>query len=167
MGRLRIMFIVGLAIGIVLAGIGCSKAQKKSISTSSDERREAKYVIGGPCSYSHYPGKAIITRVEKTEESKRQARTSGEPGYEGYEVWFVFKSDQEIKEEWVRKSIKRERLFRLANSWYPGPQYLKKYDIKVGSKYRSTLKVITSGTCTPIIFEFDQLKRDDYLESRK
>lgn len=141
-------------IGVVIAGVSCKKP-------------ETENVVGGPCSYSHYPGIATIIRVKKTEESRRQARTSGGPGYEGYEVWFVFKTDQLIKEEWARKSVKREHLFRLVNSWYPGPRYLKKYDIKVGSEYKCTLKVITSGTCTPIIFEFDQLKPDDYFESHK
>jgi len=120
--------------------------------------------VGGPCFYSDYPGTATITRIEKTEESKRQARTSGGPGYEGYEVWFVFETDQDIKAEWARESITREHQFRSANSWHPGPQYLQKYRIRVGGNYRCTLKVITSGTCTPIIFEFSQLKQDDYFE---
>jgi len=159
--RLRIIFAIGLILGIMLIGIGCSEAQKIT------EKPETDYVIGGPCIYSHYPGRATITRIEKTEESKNQTKTSGGPGYEGYEVWFVFKPDQEIKEDWARKSMERERLFRLANSWYPGPQYLKKYNIKVGNDYPCTLKVQTRGTCTPIIFEFGQLKRDDYFESHK
>ena len=162
--QLRKTLIMSLITGVAIAGIGCTRTQEKNVLSSSTKKPQKKEIVGGPCSYSHYPGKATITRVEKTEESKRQARTSGEPGYEGYKVWFIFKANQPIKEEWVRKSIKRERLFRLTNSWYPGPRYLKKYDIKVGSEYRCTLKVITSGTCTPIILEFSQLKQDDYFE---
>jgi len=127
--------------------------------------KKTGFRIGGHCTYFHYPGVSVITKIEKTEGSKRQIRTSGGPRYEGYEIWFVFKTNQEIKEDWARKTITREHLFCLANSWYPGPKYLEKYHIKVGSNHRCTLKVIRSGTCTPIIFEFNQLKKDDYFES--
>ena len=164
MNTLRTTFVICLILGVVLTEIGCSKAQKKSTAPLSTEKSGAEYVIGGPCIYSHYSGSVTIIRIEKREESTKQARTSGGPGYAGYEVWFTFKTNQPIKEEWAHKNIERERLFRLANSWYPGPRYLEKYNIKAGSNYKCTLKVITMGTCTPIIFEFSQLKQDDYFE---
>lgn len=123
--------------------------------------------LGGDCSYASYTGTATVTRIVKTEASSKQATMKGGPGYEGYEIWFSFKTDQEIKKEWARKRIERENLFLLANSWYPGPQYIEKYKIKPGNSYQCTLQVITKGTCTPIIFEFTDPKRDDYFEAKQ
>ncbi|UCD86001.1 MAG: hypothetical protein JSU92_07355 [Deltaproteobacteria bacterium] len=121
--------------------------------------------VGGPCDYVAYPGTARITRIEKTDKSSRQAKVSGGAGYEGYEVWFVFESDQEIEEERARKYIEEEHLFLLSNSWYPGELYLKKYDIKVDGSYPCELRVLTKGTCTPVIIKFTELGQDDYFES--
>ncbi len=124
-------------------------------------------IIGGRCVYSSYSGRATITRVEKTAESKKQADVIGGAGYEGYEIWFRFKTDQEIeiKEAWARDTVEREHLLQLGNSWYPGPQYIKKYGIEVNKTYSCTLKVITEGTCTPITFEFRDIDTRDYFES--
>ena len=122
-------------------------------------------IVGGPCSYSDYGGIATIIAVKKTEKSKVQADMPGGPGYEGFEVWVRLRADKEIKEKWARDFIKKEHLFQLYNGWYPGPEYIEKYKIKPGQTYKCTVKVITKGTCTPIIFEFDKFKKDDYFEA--
>jgi PAB1-binding protein PBP1 len=146
-----------LLLGLLISNIGCLQ----------DVKEEGKPVIGGKCVYSSYSGIATIMRVEKTEASKEQAEALGGPGYEGYEVWFVFKTDQEIKEELGQDIPEREHLFQLDNSWYPGPQYLEKYDIEVNKTYECTLKVIKEGTCSPIVFEFSEINTHDYFESEK
>lgn len=120
--------------------------------------------IGGPCAYHDYPGTATITRVEKTDASREQGTASSGPGYEGYEVWFRFVTEQPVAEEWAREGMAREHLFQLANSWYPGDRYLRRYGLAAGKSYRCVLKVIVSGTCTPTVFDFPELKRDDYFE---
>lgn len=130
-----------------------------------NRNQRAEELLGGHCSYSSYIGTAEIVKIEKTMTSMEQAKSLGGPGYEGYEIWFSFKAGQQIKEEWARESIKKMHLFRLANSWYPGIQYIEKYKIKVGNTYRCTLKVIQEGTCTPLLFEFDDLKSNDYFEA--
>ena len=61
-----------------------------------------KKVVGGRCTYTDYAGTAVITKVEMTEKSKRQANVSGGAGYEGYEIWFSFKPDNEIKSAFAR-----------------------------------------------------------------
>jgi hypothetical protein len=126
-----------------------------------------KLRVGGPCEYNKYEGTATITRVEQTEKSSRQAKNVGGAGYEGYEVWFRFTPASEIREEWARPAAGRENRFTLMNGWYPGPKYLRKYGIKSGLKCRCVMKVIRKGTCTPIIFDFPGIKRDDYFESPK
>lgn len=121
---------------------------------------------GGPCTYESYPGHATITRVEKTEQSKDQAKAIGGPGYEGYEVSFSFVTDKVIKQAWAKEALQKEHLLELQNSWYPGEQYLKKYGLKKGKPLKCTLKAITSGTCTPVIFEFDEVNTIDYFETK-
>ena len=124
-------------------------------------------IVGGPCSYSDYGGTATIIAVKKTEKSKAQAKMVSGPGYEGFEVRFRFRTDKEIKEKWAHEAIKKEHLFQLYNCWYPGPEYIEKYKIKPAQTYKCTVKVIIKGTCTPIIFEFDKLKKDDYFETKQ
>jgi len=125
------------------------------IKQVEDRIKETGLRVGGDCIYSHYSGVCVVTKIEKTERSMKQAKTRG--GYEGYEVWFVFETDQEVKKEWARKAINKEQLLRVPGSPYPYPglEYLEQHQIEVGGKYPCTLKVIKSGTCTPIIFEFD------------
>ena len=121
---------------------------------------------GGPCTYESYPGQATITRIEKTEQSKDQAKTVGGPGYEGYEVLFSFMTNKEIKQAWAKEALKKEHLLDLRNSWYPGEQFLKKYGLVKGKVLKCTLKAITSGTCTPVVFEFDEVNTIDYFETK-
>jgi hypothetical protein len=122
--------------------------------------------VGGQCTYESYPGQATITRIEKTEQSKDQAKTVGGPGYEGYEVLFSFTTDKEIKQAWAKEVLKKEHLLDLRNSWYPGEQFLKKYGLVKGKVLKCTLKAITSGTCSPVVFEFDEVNTIDYFETK-
>ena len=124
-------------------------------------------LLGGGCSYDDYPGACEIVSVLKTEDSSHQAEVEGGPGYEGYEVWFVFSPDEpmNLDEEQEEKILGSEHLLQLCNSWYPGPRFLEKYDITEGAVFDCTLKLIASGTCSPIVFEFDEIDRCDYFES--
>jgi hypothetical protein len=125
----------------------------------------SKVRVGGPCDYNDYPGTAVITKVVATDRSIQQGLVSGGAGYQGIEVRFTFTPDGEIKEDWARKAAEREQLFQLANSWYPGPRFLDKYGIELNKSFRCIFKVITKGTCTPALFDFPDIKRDDYFES--
>jgi hypothetical protein len=158
MNKIGTTAILILLLGLSIGGIGCLEDDKEEVELPK---------IGGPCVYSSYPGVAKITRIEKTDASREQAETIGGPGYEGYEVWFAFKTDQEIKEKWARDTVEREHLFQLDNSWYPGPQYLEKYGFKVNKTYDCTLNVITKGTCSPTVFKFSKINTHDYFESER
>jgi hypothetical protein len=122
--------------------------------------------IGGPCTFDKHSGKATITKIVKTEESKAQAKNEGGPAYEGYEIWFTFIPDKPVPANW-RENVAKPQLYQLMNSWYPGDEYIKKYDIKVGKQYPATLSIIKTGTCSPIIFELQGLDRIDYFESQR
>lgn len=123
--------------------------------------------LGGRCSYEDHPGACEIVSVLKTKESAHQAEVGGGPGYEGYEVWFVFSPDEpmNLTESWDELVFGREHLLQLCNSWYPGPRFLEKYNITEGAVFDCTLKLIATGTCSPIVFEFDEIDRCDYFES--
>ena len=127
---------------------------------------EMPQIIGGSCVYNDYPGKAVITSIQMTDKSKAQATLSGGPGYPGYEIYFKFMTDKQIKEDWPRSTLDKKHLLLLVNSWYPGKEFIEKYHIEVNKEFNCTFKVINKGTCTPIIFEFKNIKRDDYFESK-
>ena len=94
---------------------------------------ERPLMVGGPCTYNEYPGKARITRVEKTADSRNQVKY-GAP-YEGFEIRFAFTPDKPIPTGWAQEQIKGEHLFQLANSWHPGSAYISKYEIKKDSVF--------------------------------
>ncbi len=134
--------------------------------SGNNESSKTPLILGGKCFYNDYPGKALITSIQMTDKSKAQATASGGPGYQGYEIYFKFMTNEKVKEDWAKNTLDKERLFLLVNSWYPGKEFIKKYDIKVNKKFDCILKVINKGTCTPIIFDFKNIKRDDYFQSK-
>ncbi|MBN2545303.1 MAG: hypothetical protein JXB50_05850, partial [Spirochaetes bacterium] len=131
------------------------------------DRNKLNYKIGEECIYKKYHGTAVIISIKKTKESTSQTSVSGGPGYEGYEIKFSVKVNAYISKEWVKESINKEQLFLLANSWYPGIEYIKKYKIKKGKKHNCIVKIIEKGACTPILFEIDGLDTTDYFESKQ
>ena len=161
MKRACIVFLAVGAVPVYSSGVP-PPGKAAGVGPSAERRR-----VGGPCEYAEYRGTAMIARVEQTERSREQARNVGGAGYEGYEIWFRFTPEADIREEWARPAAGKEHLLCLMNSWYPGPRYLEKYGIKKGRSYRCTLMVITKGTCTPTIFEFPEISRDDYFESAR
>lgn len=124
--------------------------------------------VGGPCSYKSYDGTAHITRIVKTEASRKQAGVRGGPGYEGHEIWFRFAPKEKIAlVGWQAGVFDREHLLTLKNGWYPGPGFIDKYRLAVGHKYPCTAQIIETGACTPIVFDFGTIDTCDYFESRR
>ncbi len=125
------------------------------------EKRAERDVVGGPCQYKTYPGRATILSVHKKEGPAK----AGGPLSHVCEVRFSFAPDEEIKEGWVQVDGK-EHLLLLADSSYPGPEFLEKYGIRPGKCFECDLKVITRGTCTPVLFDFPTIDLNDYRESQ-
>jgi hypothetical protein len=116
-------------------------------------------IVGGPCQYKSYPGRAEIISVRKIEPGP----VLGAPPYEPFEVKFSFRSDGKIEEPHAQVEGK-EHLLTLTNSFYPGTRFLQKYGIKVGQVFDCNLMVIQQGTCTPVIFDFPAMDLGDYFE---
>ena len=117
-------------------------------------------VVGGPCEYKAYMGHAKIISIRKKE---LHTNVSG-PSNVAYEVRFSFTPHEEIEAGYGQAEGK-EYLLLLANSSYPGPGFLKKYGIEPGKCFECYLKVITRGTCTPVLFDFPAIDLSDYSES--
>lgn len=117
---------------------------------------------GGECSYQEYAGHAKIVSVQKTVTPTSYKN----PTYESYDIKFSFSfNDTKIDEFcWIED---KPHTLRLANSWYPGLQFLKKYGIEVGKIFECRVKILTEGTCTPVLFEFQDIYLDDYFEIKK
>ena len=116
-------------------------------------------MVGGPCQYKSYPGRAEIISIRKVEPGSVQ----GAPPYDPFEVKFSFRSDGKIEESHTQVEGK-EHLLTLTNSFYPGTRFLQKYGITVGQVFDCNLMVIQQGTCTPVIFDFPAIHLGDYFE---
>jgi len=114
--------------------------------------------VGGECEYERFECKAKITSITQRPSLRNTDHTS-------YEVKFtVFSISLPLGEKAGIEG--REFLLLLNNSTYPGPRYLKKYDISVGKIFNCYYHAITRGTCTPAIFDFPDIKLDDYFENQ-
>jgi hypothetical protein len=153
------------------------------VAAFADSAGNPRLIVGGPCEYEHFPARCRIVSLKKTDDSIKQKDVLGSPGYEGYEVKFEFILPQAYArdanagityEEYMENraseagySLRELHTLRLTNSWYPGPEFIKKYKISKGAEFSCTLNLIKSGTCTPMIFSFDAIDLDDYFESAK
>jgi hypothetical protein len=133
----------------------------------AESANSATPLLGGPTAYEPYAGRATIVRVAKTDASKAQATAIGGAGYEGFEVWFAFEADREIKQKWGQDAAGKDQLLQLVNSWYPGEKYLQKYGIAQGKTFPCVMKAAVSGTASPVIFELQGVNLADYFESQR
>lgn len=120
---------------------------------------------GGKCTYVEHPGTCTIVSIEKTPDSIAQASLVGGSGYEGLTVVFTFSGAAAGDDQLVRQALEGKHELRLMNSWYPGPRYLERYGIAAGNSLACTLNVISQGTCTPTVFDFQGIDRADYFET--
>jgi hypothetical protein len=122
--------------------------------TYAEDKMSDKHVVGGQCEYKQYEGRAEIISINKIVGSVTDP-------HERDEVKFRFIPNREIEESFGQTEG-REFLLMLRNSSYPGSKYLEKYGIEVGKVFDCHLKVISKGTCTPMLFEFPSIRLDDY-----
>jgi len=117
-----------------LPGIGCSR-------TGSEIAWEP--LVGGPCEYRYYPGQAEIVSVVPS------AAASGR-----FDVRFRFIPDGTIEEPLGKAALERTFLLLPDRETPPDRAYVEQFDIRPGKRLGCTLRVITRGTCTPVLFDF-------------
>lgn len=117
--------------------------------------------VGGPCSYESYPGTVTFVDVKPWQP---ESPTAGVPTpYPPLAVTFTFTPAQPLTNEPLYKPGV-VHTFTLINSMPPGPRFAAKYGITAGAAVPCQLRVIRSGTCTPVVFEFPGIDRADYFE---
>ena len=122
---------------VLLMGASCAETKP----------RETGRVVGGPCSYKSYPGRAEVVSVKKADA--------------GYDVKFVFSSEKTPQETYARVEGKTHRLLLIEGS-RPKLRFLKKYGIETRKVLPCNLDVIVKGTCTPTLFKFPTVDLTDY-----
>ena len=130
-------------------------------TVDSAAEKSAPRVVGGPCEYRQYKGRAMIASIAKKEMRKNYSEPSV-----SYEVKFSFFPEEEIEETYGQVEG-RKYILMLTNSQYPGPEFLEKYGIEAGKSFKCYLKVITRGTCTPVLFDFPTIDLGDCFEHKR
>ena len=165
---LILVLIVIVFIGILVFVFRAGRVFE-NIAASEEVARGT--IVGGPCEYEWIRGRSNIVSITKTKASRAQSVLKGGAGYEGYDIEFRFTPDKPVKptkrwtEDAVNGILQKDHTFLLANSWYPGPEYIKKYSISQGAVYPCRMGLITKGTCTPVVFKIDDFDATDYFES--
>ena len=126
-GFLTILFMMA-----ALPGLGCSMA-------NSETNRGP--LVGGPCEYRSYPGQAEIVSVTPV-------------AGERFDVKFHFIPDGTVEEPLGKSALERTFPLLSDGEMPPDRAFIEKFDIRPGTRLVCTLRVITRGTCTPILFEF-------------
>jgi hypothetical protein len=114
---------------------------------------QAHPTVGGPCQYQSYPGQATIISIAESKDHD-QSETAK------VEVKFSFTPGQKIAERFARVEGMTFNLYGK-NFQYPDRQFLTRNNIHVGTVLEGYLQVIVSGTCTPMLFEFPDLKQEN------
>lgn len=117
---------------------------------------------GGPCEYREYKGRAVITSIREKEKIRSAAKGS----HRLREVKFSFFPEETIQETFVQVKGRQYDL-KLENSSDPWLGFLEKYAIKEGKTFDCILRVITRGTCTPLLFDFPSIDLGDLLEENR
>lgn len=102
--------------------------------------------VGGECEYKQYEGTAQIVSFERLDDSSE----------ERYKVQFLFHSSEPIREAFAAVKDKRYSLL-MDDFSHPPIAVIRSNGIEVGAQYSCFMKVITHGTCTPVLFEFPTL----------
>ena len=109
-----------------------------SVNAKEQKEESTSMVVGGPCEYKTYQGKATIVSIFKKEPPF---------GYRGrmddsYEVKFCFHTEEKIREAFAQVEG-REFILELTDFRYPGTRFLEKYGIKKGRRFECSLKAVS------------------------
>lgn len=118
--------------------------------------------VGGPCSYENYPGAISIIAVEPIPQPKNP---SARLPYQPYRVIFTFAPAKPVPHPVFQPGKTQE--LTLSGGTPPGPEFLKRYGIHPGASFKTDLHLITSGTCSPVVFTFHGIDVFDRFEFKK
>jgi hypothetical protein len=139
--------ILGIFIIILLLWVNINATDMKSGDT-------LKRIVGGPCDYHDYKGKAEVQSLEKIfDETHYNNRTIREL----FKITYYVYPEETIHETFI--NLKRRKfILTLPDSSYPDSYFIQKNDIYPGKKLDCFIKVIKRGSCSPVIIRFPSLK---------
>jgi hypothetical protein len=100
-------------------------------------------LVGGPCEYRSYPGQAEIVSLAPAADGR-------------FDVKFRFIPDGNVEEPIGKSALGRTFNLLPDREMPPDRAFIERFDIRPGKRLGCTLKVITRGTCTPILFDFPE-----------
>ena len=109
----------------------------------------------GHCIYEKFPIKILITSV-------KQFDSAGSPKFE---VRFEVLTTHCLPTRVENIVYGRDFHLLLKNKTFPGPLFLKKYDITPEKIFDCDFNVLIQGNCKRSFFEFPNIKLDDYSGS--
>jgi hypothetical protein len=118
-------------------------------------------LVGGPCRYASFPGKATIVSVVPVPPG--EAGNFPPTPYPPLVVTFTFAPDTPLDGAPLYKPG-APHTFTLANGMPPGPRYVEKYGLAPGNILPCELRSIRQGTCTPALHVFPGIDVADYFE---
>ena len=110
----------------------------------------------GGCDYEKHQIKVEITSVRELSSSKSPR----------YEIRFVVLITEELPAMIENRVYGHDYQMLLHNKTFPGPEFLRKYNIAEGSQFDSVINIRSRGHCRSSFFEFPDIKLDDYFESQ-
>jgi len=116
------------------------------------------YSKEGSCEYEKHPIRIKIISVKNLSPSSSSDQTT-------YEIRFVVLLTPELPKIIENRSFGRDYQMLLHNKTFPGPLFIKKYEISRGKIFDGYYHILVRGTCRPGFFEFPGIKLDDYFES--
>ncbi len=149
-----------LWLSIILAGllslgliIGCG-------SDSDNDSDEAEPPIaGGTCEYTSVSGVATIVSVEAA--GSDETNCSNDP----VKVTFSFvPDDATATQSYTITYISDDSIELQVSSANPPSEWVQAEGLTVGSEHPCVRKEITSGTCTPLIFELTDVDYEQGIE---
>ncbi|GAB6036007.1 hypothetical protein JCM15519_05660 [Fundidesulfovibrio butyratiphilus] len=128
---------------------------------ASLETQAQPHRVGGPCTYDDVPAVFTVVSVKPVPPSE----AFGSPPYRPYRTLFTFKTKRRAPD--VAHLLGRAHPLVLTSGADPGPDFLKRYGIRPGVRFKGSVRVIRSGTCTPFLFHLDGVDTSDLFEYRR
>ena len=118
------------------------------------EQENPSELTGGPCSYDYNQGTCKITSVlENADEETYEVKFTYNPG----ERLELTEEQQTIYDNQVSD---KEQHLMLSDGKDPKADFIDRYTIKNESRYNCRLGIINKGTCSPWIFDFNNIDED-------
>lgn len=112
-------------------------------------------LVGGPCAYASFPGKADIIAVAQTPKPTGPKKT--------FSVTFTFTPQTPLSDEPLFRPEAVHTL-TLTGGALPGEEFVRTHHLAPGRVLRSVLRIIRQGTCTPVLFDFPDIDLTNHGE---